>query len=519
MKKTLYKITSGLLMLSLALSSCDKGFEELNTDPNTVTTVLPSQLLGPALVNTVTLGMMRNRNFNNELMQVTVTPTDAEGAVFRYDYRSTFSDYLYNGYYTQLKNLKDVYKISADSGANFNRSYQAISLICQSWVYSILTDTYGDIPYFQSNLGRDSLNFEPRFDRQKDIYLDIFSKLELANSLLVSNTSIPAASDPVYGGNVSLWRKFGNSLYLRLLLRVSGKAEVSAQVIQKIKEIAETKSSEYPKISSNAESAILKWTGVSPFISPYNSIREQDFRAPGLGSFFIDNLVNWNDPRIDAPTYGTIVNGVAYNRWGIATSGGKYFGLPSGYAPNSNPVRGSYFFSNTSPVSLQTDPLTGMIMNYAEVQFILAEAAVKGWISASPEALYNSGAENSITLWLPNWKTTINPTTGLPNDIVTQLRAGDIQWDPAATFEAKMEKIHLQKYYALFLVDLQQWFEYRRTGYPTLPKGPGLRNGGVMPARMTYPVYVQSTNPTNYKLAIEAQGPDVISTQVWWQKP
>jgi hypothetical protein len=82
-----------------------------------------------------------------------------------------------------------------------------------------------------------------------------------------------------------------------------------------------------------------------------------------------------------------------------------------------------------------------------------------------------------------------------------------------------MEQIHLQKYYALFLVDMQQWFEYRRTGHPILPKGPGLRNGGVMPARMTYPVYVQSANPTNYKLAIAAQGPDEISTNVWWQKP
>jgi hypothetical protein len=71
----------------------------------------------------------------------------------------------------------------------------------------------------------------------------------------------------------------------------------------------------------------------------------------------------------------------------------------------------------------------------------------------------------------------------------------------------------------LFLTDLQQWFEYRRTGHPVLPQGPGLRNNGIMPARMTYPVYVQSTNPTNYKAAIASQGPDVISTEVWWQKP
>jgi hypothetical protein len=156
-----------------------------------------------------------------------------------------------------------------------------------------------------------------------------------------------------------------------------------------------------------------------------------------------------------------------------------------------------------------TEPLTGMIMNYAEVQFILAEAAAKGWISGSAEAYYNNGALSSITLWLPDW----------PVPITDFLGAADIQWDESATLDQKMERIHLQKYYALFLEDLEQWFEYRRTGHPVLPKGAGLKNNGVMPARMTYPVYVQSTNPTNYKLAVAAQGPDVISTQVWWQKP
>ncbi len=83
----------------------------------------------------------------------------------------------------------------------------------------------------------------------------------------------------------------------------------------------------------------------------------------------------------------------------------------------------------------------------------------------------------------------------------------------------KHENVHLQKYYTLFLADLQQWFEFRRTGHPVLPKGAGLQNGGVMPARMAYPVYVQSANPTNYQLAIAAQGADVMSTPVWWQKP
>jgi hypothetical protein len=265
-------------------------------------------------------------------------------------------------------------------------------------------------------------------------------------------------------------------------------------------------------MASNDESAILRWTGVGTYVSPYMTIREQDFRSPGIGSFFIDHLVTWNDPRIDIPTYGTGTP-TKTNRWGIVPYSGAYLGVPSGYAPGENPIKKSYFYSFTNNTnagpSLMTEPLTGMIMNYAELKFILAEAAVKGWISGSAETYYNDGALNSITLWLPAWKVPIK-------DFLT---AADIEWNEGATLDEKMEKIHLQKYYALFLADLEQWFEYRRTGHPVLPKGSGLRNNGVMPARMTYPVYVQSTNPTNYKLAVAAQGPDVISTQVWWQKP
>lgn len=503
MKHIIYKITGIALLCSIIFSSCTKDFKETNTDPNGTPTALPQQLLAPALVGTMTYNMLRNRNFNNELMQITVDMSDAEGKVFRYDYRATWADYLYNGWYTELTNFKDIYKVASQE-LTYNASYMGISLICQSWIYSMMTDTYGDIPYFQSNLAKDSGIYEPAFDAQKDIYMDIFKKLEEANTLLSTGTGISGSSDPVYYGNVSRWRKFGNSLYLRLLLRLSGKAEVAESCIAKIREIVELNPSAYPIIANNDESAILRWTGTGPYTSPYISVREQDFRSPGLGSFFIDNLVSWSDPRIDI-SYGA--NSI--NRWGIAPYQGAYLGIPSGYSPGENPVKKSYFYSNTSTTSLQTEPMAGMIMNYAEVKFILAEAAVKGWISGAAETYYNDGALNSITLWLPAWTTSIT----------TYLAAADIQWVESETLEQKMEKIHLQKYYALFLVDLQQWFEYRRTGHPVLPKGSGLRNDGVMPARMTYPVYVQSTNPTNYKIAVANQGPDQISTQVWWQKP
>jgi hypothetical protein len=508
MKQLFYKLTVVILLFSIALSSCTRGFMEMNTDPNNTPNALPQQLLAPALVNTVHANMIRNRNFNNELMQVTVDLSDADGRVFRYEYRANWSDYLYNAWYSQLTNFRDLYNIASNE-VTYNRSYMGIALICQSWIFSLLTDTYGDVPYFQANMGKEKI-YEPAFDAQKDIYFDIFKKLEEANEHLSAGTAIEVTSDPVYNGNVNRWRRFGNSLYLRLLMRISGKAEVADTVIKKFQEIVQN-NSKYPIMANNDESAILRWTGVSPYTSPFLTVREQDWRAPAIASFFIDNLRTWNDPRIDLSTYA--VNGV--NRWGIAPYQGGFWGVPSGYEPGTNPVKMSYFYSDAQTVSgaparsLRTDPLTGQMLNYAEVQFILAEAAAKGWISGSAENYYNKGVQASITLWIPQWNT----------PVTDYLSAADMSWNDSETLEEKMEKIHLQKYYALFCCDLQQWFEYRRTGHPVLPKGPGLGNGGVMPARMSYPVYVQSTNPTNYKAAVAAQGPDVISTPVWWQKP
>jgi hypothetical protein len=454
-------------------------------------------------------------------MQVTVSISDGDGTVFRYEYRSTFSDYLWNAWYVQLTNFKDLYKQAGQPGTA-NKSYQGISLVCQSWVYSMLSDTYGDIPYFNSNQGSTGV-LEAHFDKQKDIYLDMFKQLEQANTLLSAGTAIIPSSDPVFQGDITKWRKFCNSLYLRLLLRVSGKSEISAQVIAKIKEIVDTNPAAYPTMTTNSESATLKWTGLTgtdPFVNPYvNGVRVQDFRSPAIGSFFIEHLRDWADPRIDA----NAPNGDGgVNRLGIAQGAQGYSGVPSGYAVGAGVSKQAYFYSYDQALgsatygakSLQQSAKTGILMNYAELQFILAEAAVKGWINGSAANYYNAGIANAINYWVPAFTTSTSSAT-----FTNYVTGADIDWDNTQSTEGKMEQIHLQKYFSLFLVDMQQWFEYRRTGHPILPKGAGLRNGGVMPARMTYPVYVQSANPTSYQLAVAAQGADAINTNVWWQKP
>lgn len=522
-----------LAAFSLSTFSCTKDFNEVNTDPLGNSKATPEQLLAPTLVNLMATNMLRNRNFNNELMQVTVELSPAEGKVFRYDIRRTQADNTWNGWYVNLTNIKDIYTI-ASKPESINESYQGISLITQAWIYSLLTDTYGDVPYTEANDGRN--NLQPVFDKQKDIYLDLFKKLEEANQLLKKGTAIVPQSDPVYKGDVAKWRKLGNSLYLRLLLRIAGKAEVATTTVAKIKEIIDTNPANYPIITNNDQSATnpngdngrILWTGsnsaaalyTSPFMA---SIRPNDFRAIGLCDFFLGKLMTWGHPcvtNMGAPSYTS--------RWSID----GVEGIPSGSVPGAIPsilahfnadddVDGTGTAARKKSYNLQRDAYTGIIMNLAEVSFIKAEAAAKGWINGNAGDFYHKGIADAMNYWRPNLISSLTQA-----DFVSYLNDNNLAWKPTlplddATYgnNSKMEMIHLQKYYAMFLVDFQQWFEYRRTGHPQLPKGPGLVNGAKMPARLFYPTITQSTNPTNYKNAIATQGADDINTLVWWQKP
>lgn len=480
----LIKICSILMLAAtmFSVTSCTKDFKEMNTDPNRAPAALPEALLAPALFDVVTRNQTRALRLNNELMQVHVTTINSD-EIHRYVIRPSESDYMWNNWYLQRTNFLDMYNSAATLQ---QKTFMGIALIMDVWVSSMITDMFGDVPYSEANRGREAI-YQPKFDLQKDIYTDLFRKLEEANTLLAANEALTTdqkALDPLYAGDHTLWRKFGNSLYLRLLLRVSGKPEMNAP--EKIKEIVETNKANYPIFTSNAESAILRFTTTPPYVSAFYTYRDYDFNGDnGLSQFFINNLNEWSDPRRD--------------KWATKV-GSNFEGVPSGYPVGQVPERRSAYLA-----ALKNEPLLGNIMNYGELQFILAEAALKGYIGGDVETYYNKGVEAGVTLW----------NVALPADYFTQ---EGVQWDPSVSFSAQMEQIHTHKYYTLFFTDFQQWHEFRRTGHPVLPLGEGVRNDGKMPSRFNYPVYVQSLNKANYDAAVARMGGDNINVKVWWNQ-
>jgi len=489
--KIKFNILIILLVTAITLTTaCKKDFKELNTDPNKSTAALPEALLTPALWDVVTKNNNRALRLTNELMQDHVSVSDGD-EIHRYVVRPAESDYMWNNWYLQLTNFRDMYNRSKE----LNRTtHMGMALICDVFVSSLLTDTFGDVPYSEAALGKDKI-YQPKFDTQQNIYTDLFRKLEEANTLLATGTALTPEQlsyDPLYGRTVGAtsattianWRKFGNTLYLRLLLRASARQESNA--IAKIAEIVNTNSANYPVFTSNAESAVIRYSTTPPYTSAFFNYRPFDFSGDnGLTEFFINTLNNWNDPR--RPLWAT-------------QASGTYTGIPSGYVRGQVPERQSAYNN-----SLINEPLLGNIINYPELQFMLAEAAVKGYISGDAKTYYDNGVVNAITFW----------GAAVPPDYFSNTV---LAWNAADNIDFKMEKIHLQKYYTLFFTDFQQWFEYRRTGHPNLPKGAGLQNDGKMPVRLKYPVFVQSANGANYSAAVAAFGPDDLNTKMWWNK-
>jgi hypothetical protein len=484
-KTFLLFFTSGILLTT----SCKKDFKEINTNPNASEAALAEALLAPALFDVVKRNNNRALRLNNELMQVHVTTIDSD-EIHRYVVRPGESDYMWNNWYQQLTNFKDMY---TRAEALNNTTFMGIALICDAYVTSLITDTFGDVPYSDANKGKEGV-YQPKFDTQESIYKELYRKLEEANTLLATGTPMTTdqlAYDPIYGRNqtaggsaqvIANWRKFGNSMYLRLLLRASDKSNAGA--VAKMQEVVANPTL-YPIFSNNEESAVVRYTMTPPYTSAFNTYRVNDFSGDnGLSEFFVNTLNGWNDPRLA--------------KW-ATLAGGAYSGIPSGYSRGKIPERASLY--NTS---LMNEPLLGNIINYPELQFILAEAALKGYIPGDAKSYYETGVTNAITFW----------GAEVP---AGQLMNPEIQWTEAESMDIKMEKIHLQKYYTLFFTDFQQWFEYRRTGHPNLPKGEGLQNGGNMPSRLKYPVYVQSLN-SNYTAAVNIFGADDLNTKVWWNK-
>ncbi len=412
-------------------------------------------------------------------MQVALPFPSANGGLHRYDLTENSGNSTWNTYYRWLVNIREMKQAAIDAQ---DPNYEAIALTLEAWVGSQLTDSFGDVPFAEASKGEQGI-FQAKFDTQEQIYAQIFENLERANSIYDPTRPMVFGEDILFGNQVSRWKKFTNSLHLRLLLRVSRVQESSFQKMAAML----GNPAQYPIFTNTDESAILNITGVVPNISPWGrAIDFTTFRA--ISEFFVDRLNELEDPRrMRFMTQARALDGTT-------TLG--YRGIPSGYGGTESQFQ---FIPSNHNIALVQAPMISLILTYAELEFIQAELAQRGVINSDAQAHYENGVRAAMEQW----------DVVIPEDYFE---------NPNAAYDETLERIILQKYIGLYFNDYQQWFEYRRTGFPVLPKQDGMLNDQRVPVRFRYPVNSQLNNPVNYQEAVARMGGDDINTKVWWEK-
>ena len=462
---------------SLALSSCKKDLSEINQNPNASQNAQPDYLLTGATKATADTYWGTTNNMDASLLFVQhwakIQYTDPD----RYIYTNTGLQELWTvGYTKSIVNYNQIIRL-ADAQANPN--YKGVALVLRSWAFTLLTDNYGDIPYTEATNIDEYLT--PTYDKQKDVYFGLLEDLKTAQQAL--STSGPTiGGDVIYNNNIALWKKFANSLRLRIALRIADREPEKAKAV-----LAEIQAEGSGYINANNETAQMAYLA-SPNQNPISNLFDtrDDYR---ISKTIVDRLFALNDPRL--PVYASRTQ---------AATPTNYVGLPNGllvgdasnfgFTRTSKP--GTYFLAPSAPA---------VIMSYAEVLFDRAEAAARGFTTENAADLYRQAVTASLKQY-----------NVADADVNTYLASPAVQYD-AANFR---KSIGDQKWIALFGQGLEAFAEWRRLDYPQLQPAVAGTLGGKMPMRFLYPGTEQSLNGASYRAAVASQGADELTTKLWF---
>jgi len=416
----------------------------------------------------------------------------------RDSYNAGYSSSLFDRAYTeQVKDAVDLVN-TLQAGEVGDQSMLGMARIWKVVIFHRLTDLYGDIPYFEAGRGAlDGIDF-PAFDAQEDIYMDMLKELEEAVAQIGSGGF--GGADLVYGGDTEQWKRFGNSLMLRLAMRLSEADPGTAQAWA-------TKAINGGVMSSIADDAFIEHTngpegvnrnGIGEVLDRSNGFGDD---CPRLSTSYVDRMLATNDPRL------AVV--------GVVASGGPQKGLPNGFDSETIATYegGSDLdtYSRINPELVRVEsPM--YFMTYAETEFLLAEAAMRGWGASDAESHYNAGVRAAMKIY-ENY----NADLAIDDAAIDAYLAEN-------PFDGTMEAIGTQYWFATLLNEYEAYANWRRTGFPNLTpvNYSGNVTNGQIPLRLAISQGEGSLNPS-FEAARTRQGLGTdyashLSVPVWWDK-
>ena len=505
--KTIAKF-SGVVALAFCLmffSSCDAGFEELNVNPTQASQIDPNFKLTDIQLR---ISGERYENWRTNLIYSSVmiqhfATLPGYWAGDKYGYIASYSAAMWDRYYPNIaKNIEDLLVQTAENPEDANLN--AITQIVRVIMYHRLTDLYGDIPYSEAGKGFIEDITQPKYDQQSFIYNDMLTRLEQAATTLNPSGNSFGTGDLMYQGDVAQWRKFAYSMMLRLGMRLVKVDPAAAQSwVQKA--IAGG------TMESNDDIAFVPHNDPSGWRNGNGSVFAADGN-PRMSKFFVDWMVSHGDPRLEV--YGIIPVadappvGMPNGRVSGGTDPAGIENDPSWIScdTGASPCGMDVYMQPNPFIKGEDDPM--FFMTYAEVELLKAEAAVRGWHSDDPATHYANGVRAAMQYLVMY-------------DANAAIAEADIDAYLAANpYEAAnaMEQINEQIWAATLLNEYESFANWRRTGFPALTpvNFPGNVTGGTIPRRLRYREQEQVANPDNYSAAVAQQGPDELTTRVWW---
>lgn len=513
MKKIAYYIITITVLYGTA--SCEKNLSELNVNETNSTTLDPALLLNQAIINTSF--PVKSLVFDVGIVQQMITPNGGvlAGANFNQDSRDVTTAPLWTAYYQSvIKNTYDAITKSKDLSTRTNMYNMA--RIYQSYIFMILTDEFGDIPYTQAGAGYAERIMFPKYDRQQDIYPKIIQELTEAAAALTTTSTIETG-DMLYAGNVAQWKKFAYSLLLRAGMRLS---KIDAAKAQSTVQAAFTGG----VITANTDNAFIRHDAnfQQPIGGTLNGSEAANFY---LTKPFVDQLKNTNDPRLQAIAirYVGAKTGAGQTTSIGSTAPAQQIGMPMGKdngtigaAATADGLASFYDYSQADRRRIVKVSAPVFLVTAAQTNLLLAEARFRGWITAGTAAQYYADGIRAHMDQMASYdaNSAISATARDAYVTANPLTAG-----------SELQQINTQYWIASFLNGPEAFANFRRSGYPALtpnpygqPNNPDVPNGTFI-RRLTYPTSELSVNTDNVNEAVGRQGEDKLSTRVWWDKP
>lgn len=481
------------LIAFLALASCKKELDKVNKNPNSLEQPDATTLLSNTIVSEF---------YNNANIAWTLGNGLSQQATFSqsyYNQAARFSPVTNEPYWNVLyEAARDANTLYGIGQTQKNALLQAAALTLRSYAFAQLTELWGDIPFTEALQGGSGV-YTPKYDAQQTVYTDpaigILSSLKRADSLLKANPNGLIGGDMLYSSNATSWRRFINALRLRYLLRVSSKMDVSSEMQSIV--------SDGTLMQNSGQSAALALPTTTPYNFPSLTERAGDFAVKYMSSLLYNTFVNTNDQsRMTA-----YFNPVAGTSPGAPFSFSNYGGMPLVVDATSAQSSTSSNFNSSFTLGSNKNLIKARVISYAEQEFILAEAALKGLIGGSAENYYNAGVTGAFTEIGLDASTAANYLT----------HAG-VAFDNSSTATA-LQQIITQKWIANINNGLEGWIEYKRTGYPNLDPGTGSvnLNGGKIALRFLYPTTEKSINSSNYQAELKNMGGQENTVyRAWW---